>query len=136
MKDWIVACVAVSVFAVILALFCTLKKRNRSRKGRYNCKFIYTCACFVEFFNRMQINRAVWLPWVPEVFFYRVRRGAPVSAASRQRSSAQGRSNKPLDRDRNPRMKRLWHPRYSLVVLGGKWDWISVMIQLRMKTLH
>ena len=39
-KDWIVACVAVSVFAVILALFCTLKKSRRARKGRYNCKFV------------------------------------------------------------------------------------------------
>ncbi|CAH3154139.1 unnamed protein product, partial [Porites lobata] len=34
---WIVACVALSVFAVFLALFCALKKRKRSRKGRYNC---------------------------------------------------------------------------------------------------
>ena len=39
-KDWIVACVAVSVFAVILVLFCTLKKRRRARKERYNCKFV------------------------------------------------------------------------------------------------
>ena len=39
-KDWTVACVAVSVFAVILTLFCTLKRRKRARKGHYNCKFV------------------------------------------------------------------------------------------------
>ena len=57
------------------------------------------------------------LPWVPEIFF-RVGRG-PSSAAGRHVFSLRPktRAAKPgektflrLDRNRNPRMKSLWHP--------------------------
>ena len=84
----------------------------------------------------MQINGAVLFPWVPESFIFSACDEIPQCRPQAEKSSAQGRSNKPLDRDRKPRMKSLWHPRYSLVVFWGKWDWISEMIQLRMKTLH
>ena len=82
-KDWIVACVSVSVFAVILALFCTLKKRNLSRKGRYNCKFIYTCACsrILQSNANFKTGQSGYPGY--QSFFYRVRRDASVSAARR-----------------------------------------------------
>ena len=86
-----------------------------------NNNFARASRIFVHFFA---VVARLLLPWVPEVFS-RVRRGASFRRPQADTCSAKGRrherrsgENKAfcaghflrLDRNRKPRMKRLWHP--------------------------